>query len=283
MNGNLGVVQKLSEEDKARRRIQARLNRRHKASEYDLDFNGKRAQEEEEAERTDYLSRLETKDRERGNPVMKRDTQSVNDSTRDHYRSNRHTAKRYKDEVAERAAETYLDTRAGPGDRSIYNLEKEKPVESALYRNGLMLLAKEEDGPTPKLNLAFDAHDYADTEPVKVRVAHQSREARVMPLMLAPEREDERIPIRAISREGREKRAHLLGSARDPGAAGGGNTARKGSPDKQPGGGIKVSPQKGAVPTQGPGAARLPFPDVDDKEPPAVEVKPAQKYPMWTT
>jgi len=285
-HGNLGLVQKLSEEDKARRRIQARLNRRHKASEHDFEFNAKRDEQEEETEKNEYYSRLEEKDRERGNPVMKRDTQSVNDSTRDHYRSNRRTAKRYKDEQKEKQQEDYLETRAGPGDRSIYNLDKEKPVESALFRNGLMLLGKE-DRATPKLNLAFDAHDYITDIPVNVRVANKAREARVMPLMLDQDRDDERIPIRTISRDGREKRAQLLGSARDLGAAGGGGGGgtsthpRDGSPNKQPV--MKASPQKGTVPTQGPGAARLPFPDVDNKEPPAVEVKPAQKYPMWTT
>ena len=275
MHGNLGHHQKLSEEEKARRRVQARLNRRHKASMQDLAIEDERRNEEQEKERLEYLAQREERDKERAPPIaLDRNAQSIDESARDHFRRNHRSSKRHKNEQAERESDSYLETRAGPGDRSISNLERERPVESALFRNGLMLLDKDEDGSTPKLNLAFDAHDYDGAEGARIRVANQHREPRVMPL--SPE---EGVPLRTVSRD---KRSSLLGSARDM-RANGGSRPIEGPPVPPSPYGVSPNKPPSKQPVQGPGPRIPEFPSLDDKEPPAVVVKPAQKYPMWTT
>jgi hypothetical protein len=286
---NLGYVQKLSAEDKARRRVQARLDRRYKASSKDADRRAEQVKAENEQQEKEYLDAVAKKDRDNmltfANAKVDdtivlndRDKMSLNESHREHYTRNKRASKRHRDEQKEKESERYLYDRRGPGDRSVSDLEKERPVESALNRHGLMLLPSEDNG-NVNLTLAYDAHDYEEQSPVRIRVANRSRQPRVMPQYVHNEGDS---PLRTVSRE---NRSSLLGDAVGQDSARDGVTSARKSPSKAP------------KPSNGPGA-RLGMPVVDspqmtDGGSPAgagagndddgVEVAPMQKYPMWTT
>lgn len=305
---NLGYMQKLTAEDKARRRVQARLDRRYKASAGDVERRKGETREETEHAEKEYMDTVHARDKQNmltfataivGDGVNDtglndRDKYSLNESHRDHYRHAKRSSKRHRDEQKEALGEMFLHDRRGPGDRSVSNLHKERPVESAIFRHGLMILPNEDNDNIPKLNLAYDAHDYDEVEPVRIRVANKPRQAnRMMPLVA-----DDDMPMRPISRE---MRSNLLGDATERSEASDGVGPLMISPKKW-------SPSKAAKPTQGPGARMgmgiQEFPTMEDSpessvgspnsksmaskakaadDDDGVEVMPMQKYPMWTT
>jgi len=301
-------TKKLTTEEKARRRVQMRLSRRYNASEKDHVAKEQRIIDEQRQAEEDYVKNVEQQDVEKATTfaTMKlqrepyglpdRNTHSMNDSQRDHISHRKKHSKRHRDEKQEAQEETFIERRGGPGDRSVSRLDKERPVESSLFRHGLMLVGEQDTANMPKLQLAYDAHDYEEEEPVNIRVANEHRQqSRMMPLDAdgsylageSPMRPD--VFKRPMSRE---TRRNLLGSARgdpsrDPSATVLTETYEyEGSPIG------KVAPSTIFKPEFGPGAfpsgvGKSPGGEDDEKEDdggsPGVEVAPMQKYPMWTT
>merc|ERR1712146_6311 len=88
-----------------------------------------------------------------------RDKQSGAPSVRDHARIRRKRSTWYRDDAEVKQEEGYLARRAGPGDKSLENLEREPAADTILARFGMLLVPAEEDNTVPAVALAYDAHE----------------------------------------------------------------------------------------------------------------------------
>jgi hypothetical protein len=284
-SGKLGYVTEKTKEQKTLLRVQKRILRRHQASTGDFESEQKtrdadRAQAEAELA---YIN--QQKDEQQGlqgdhGLALKRDYMSINESQRDHYRKARSQYSRHKDEKELAAKEDYLVKRAGPGDRSLFKLDQEKPIESSLSRNGMMLvptaLSADTIGTihdtTPIVGLAYDAHDTLHS-PSAQRVDRERLGGPRLDAFGLGETPSDRNNSHNNGRPG--SRESKLGSMRPSS----GNNEGRGSPRAS---------QRGRQ--AGPGASlkhpgHFPPMNREEKEegPTQVEVEPSQKWPMWTS
>jgi hypothetical protein len=269
-HGKLGFEKQNTNEQRTIMRLHKRIKSRHQASHKDREYHQESMKQVKAQEQTELNAIRRAHDEYnglQGDYALKRDYMSLNDSHRDHARKTKELYSRYRDEKEEAAAEDYLVKRSGPGDRSLYTLEQEDPVESSLARHGMMLITEQETDKSPMLGLAYHAHDQLMSSPSNVPGPRLDASNLGSPMATQQQGQGGRPG----SREAR------LGQNR-PGSA-------------------QMSPRRNMLP-QGPGrslriaqAAPGTFPDVEEERSPAknaqqgvqVEVEPKQRYPMWTS